>query len=356
MSEEQDDSQKTEEPTEKRIKESREKGQVAISKEVNHWMMLLALLIIALMIIPYSFGGIKDSLRILLEKGATLSLDNGTLANTLQGTLGNLLLYLAMPLLFLIIAAIAGPLFQVGPLWSPTSLQPKLERISIMKGVKRLFSLKSIAEFIKSLLKLALVAIVMCIILYPMFSSLDHLVISNIPDILNETTYIIIKLLIGVLSVMTIVAGLDLLYQKYEHNKELMMSHQELKEEYKQTEGDPHVKGKIRQLRQERANKRMMAKVPDADVVITNPTHYAIALEYNPDEMLAPTVVAKGQDFIAQNIKKLAKEHNIPIVENKPLARALYDTAELDDTIPTEHFKAVAQIISYVFKLKGKKF
>jgi len=165
---------------------------------------------------------------------------------------------------------------------------------------------------------------------------------------------LIVRLMVGVLVIMLVVAVIDVMFQRFEHYKKMRMTKQELKDEYKQTEGDPHVKARLRQLRSERARQRMMQAVPEADVVITNPTHYSVALKYDPDEMEAPLCVAKGVDAVALRIREVAKEHDIELYENPPLARTLFDTVDIDETIPTEHYQAVAEVISYVFKRKGR--
>lgn len=172
--------------------------------------------------------------------------------------------------------------------------------------------------------------------------------------VLGELKYLVVRMLIGILVVLSLIAGADMVYQRHEYNKKMRMSRQEVRDEYKQSEGDPHVKGRLRQLRIERARRRMMQEVPKADVVITNPTHYSIALKYNPDESPAPIVVAKGINEVALRIREIAKENDVILYEDRPLARALYDLVEIDEMIPTEYFKAVAEVISYVFKLKGK--
>ena len=163
-----------------------------------------------------------------------------------------------------------------------------------------------------------------------------------------------LRVVIGVLAVMSVIAGADYLFQRYKHNQKLRMSRQEIKDEMRQSEGDPMVKARLRQLRQERARQRMMAAVPGADVVVTNPTHFAVALRYEGEVMSAPVVVAKGVDFIAQKIREVAKENDVPIVENRPLARALYDTVDIDQEVPPDHYKAVAEVIGYVMRLRGK--
>jgi flagellar biosynthetic protein FlhB len=183
---------------------------------------------------------------------------------------------------------------------------------------------------------------------------MDHLIGLELVAVMSEIGDMTSRLLIGILVVLFVIAVIDLVYQRMEHYKKMRMTKQELKDEYKQSEGDPHVKAKLRQLRQEKARARMMQAVPTADVVITNPTHFSIALKYNPDEMDAPVLVAKGVDELAFRIREVAKEHKVAIVENPPLARVLFDKVDVDQAIPPEHYKAVAEVISYVFRLKGK--
>jgi len=218
----------------------------------------------------------------------------------------------------------------------------------------RLFSMKSIMEFIKGILKIAIVTTVGLVILKPYFGTMEHMVGLPVPLAMGETKTLITQLLIGILVVLFIVAVIDLLYQRHEHMQKMRMTKQELKDEYRQSEGDPMVKAKLRQLRQQKAQQRMMQNVPTSDVVITNPTHYSVALKYDPDKDDAPLVVAKGVNEVAMRIRELAREHNITILPNPPLARVLFDTVEVDEAVPQEHYKAVAEIISYVFRLKGK--
>ena len=209
-------------------------------------------------------------------------------------------------------------------------------------------------EFLKGLAKISLVGAVAFVIVYPYFGGMDHWVGLPIPILEDEIMRVINRLLIGILVVLFVIMTTDFAYQRFEHYKKLRMTKQELKDEYKQSEGDPHVKARLRQLRNERARRRMMQSVPKADVVITNPTHFAIALEYKPETMDAPICLAKGTDSVALRIREVAKEHNISIVENPPLARTLYDVVELDEAIPPEQYKAVAEVISFVFKTKGR--
>jgi len=191
--------------------------------------------------------------------------------------------------------------------------------------------------------------------LLPEISRLDTLASMEAAELLYEIQILIIRVFIGILAILFVIAALDVVFQQYQHIKQLRMTKQEVKEEYKNTEGDPQVKGRLRQIRMQRSRERMMQAVPTADVVITNPTHFAVALSYKPETMEAPVLVAKGQDLIAQRIRSIAEENDIAIVENPPLARALHATVDLDQEVPAEHFEAVAQVISYVFNLKGRR-
>lgn len=355
MSDEQaDDSQKTEEPTPKRLEEARKKGQVALSRELNNWIMLLAATLLIGALSPSVFGRLKAHMQAYLEHATTLPGAPGGLGNVLGESFWIVLGILALPLLILIFAAFIGPFMQVGPLFSTEVLKPDISKISPVKGFKRLFSLRSMMEFAKGILKIAVIATVGFIILYPFYGSVEHMVGLPLPLMLLELKELVVRLMIGVLVALIIIAVIDIAFQRTEHMKKMRMTKQELKDEYKQTEGDPHVRARLRQLRAERARQRMMQSVPQADVVITNPTHFSIALKYNPEEMDAPVCIAKGVDEVALRIREVAKEHNIVLYENPPLARVLYDTVEIDEMVPAEHYKAVAEVISYVFKLKGK--
>jgi len=236
--------------------------------------------------------------------------------------------------------------------WSGESLKPKLSKISPGAGFKRLFSKIALMNFIKGLMKLALVGAIMTVILWPKRNQLDGLVTMDPAVVLLLTRALSLDVLGAVVALLAIIAAADYLFQYRQWYNRLKMSLQELKDEFKQTDGDPHIKAKIRQLRLERSKKRMMAAVPQASVIITNPTHYAVALQYDR-AMAAPVCLAKGLDNIALKIREVAAEHNIPIVENPPLARALHATVEIDEEVPPEHYKAVAEVIGYVMRLKG---
>lgn len=354
MAEDQDDSQKTEEPTQKKLDDARKKGQTALSREVNHWFMILAGFLIILAFAPAMLRDLANGFSGYLAGVHAVPTDRAGLGNAMVDALVAAAKALLVPMIVIMAAGIGGTLVQTGPIASVERLKPKLDKISLIKGLKRQFSLKSIAEFVKGILKLVIVGAVGVLLLMPMMMSIEHYAGIPMLQMLSETRGLAIRLMIGVLSVMTVIAGLDLLYQRFEFNKSMRMSKQELKDEMKQTEGDPMIKARLRQIRTERARRRMMTQVPKADVIITNPTHFAVALQYDPQAMEAPILLAKGVDLIAQKIREVALEHEIPIVENPPLARALHASVELDQQIPPEHYRAVAEIISYVFKLKKR--
>lgn len=351
---EQDDSQKTEDPTPKKLEESRKKGQIALSREVNNWVMLFTGTIVVLALGPSVMSSLTKLMKTYIEKAHLMPSMPGGFSFVMGDALLQVLGILTLPLLIFLAAAFLGPFLQIGPLFAPDIIQLDFSKISPMQGFKRLFSMKSIMEFVKGLLKLAIISVVGVILLTPFYAGVDHMVGLSIPVMMHELSALVLRLMSGILVVLLVVAVADLVYQRYEHYKKMRMSKQELKDEYKQTEGDPHVRAKLRQLRQEKASARMMQAVPKADVIITNPTHYSLALQYDPDTMDAPVLIAKGVDELAMRIREAAKEHDIPLYENKPLARVLYDTVEIDQMIPAEHYKAVAEVISYIFKLKGK--
>lgn len=353
MSEEQDESQKTEDPTPKKIEESRRKGQVALSREVNNWVMLFTGTLLVMAFADNMFAALSEFSKSFLSHAHDIPQGKGGVALALGVSFEQVMLILLLPLIVLLAAAFLGPFVQIGPLFSAESIKPDFAKISPLKGVKRLFSARSMVEFAKGILKLTTVTVVGAIIVAPYYDKLEHMIGLSMPVFLDELQTIIVRLMVGILVVLVVVAVIDLLFQRYDHYKKLRMTKQEVKDEYKQTEGDPHVKAKLRGLRSERARQRMIQNVPEADVVITNPTHYSIALKYRPEEMDAPICLAKGIDAVALRIREVAKEHDIILFENKPLARALYDVVEVDEAIPPEQYKAVAEVISYVFKVKG---
>jgi len=356
MSEEQDESQKTEDPTPKRLREAKEKGQLAQSREVNNFLMLFGVAMIVLMILPYTGEALLSSMAIFIEKSDQMRVGTeGNYVEFIRHAMFEVVKSVALAFAALMVLAALTGIVQNGLVWTTEPMKPKLEKISIIKGFKRLFSLKSFVEFAKGIAKITIVGTVAYLLLIPIMEEVELYITMDMMAIVEMMHGWLVRLLIGVMVIVALIAALDFLYQKFEFIKSMRMSKKEIKDEYKQTEGDPMIKGRIRQLRQERSRQRMMAAVPEADVVITNPTHYAIALVYelNIGTQAAPKCVAKGADEVALRIREVAKENKVEIVENPPLARALFEAVDIDDEIPEEHYKAVAEIIAFVFRQQG---
>ncbi len=351
MSDENEGAEKTEDPTQKRLDDALERGDVAKSQEVNTWFVIAgAALVLA------TFSGsvgtsLHNPLRNLLANSWMIRTDGAGLLALARDLEYILIVALGVPFLMLAIAAIAGNMVQHRFVWSAESLKPKLSKLSPLAGAKRIFGKQAAANFVKGLFKVIALGAVMTMVLWPDRFRLDGMVRSDPSTLIESTTTLTMHLLTAVVAMLALVAIADYLFQYRQWFERQKMSLQEMKEEFKQSEGDPHVKGRIRQLRHARMKKRMMAAVPKASVIITNPTHYAVALQYERG-MPAPICVAKGTDAIALKIREVGKTHDIPIVENVPLARALYAAVEIDEEIPVEHYHAVAEIIGYVMGLK----
>jgi flagellar biosynthesis protein FlhB len=355
MAEEQDDSQKTEDPTSRRLDEARNRGQVANSREVNNLLMLGVFSLSVLFFGGPAAGALYKASLPFIESPDLVPADFGHLVQLGWKLLGVLLMAGAVPLVLAVIAAIGAGYLQFGLVWSADGITPKLDKISPLAGLKRMFSMRSLAEFVRGLLKLAVVGSVAMFLILPEVAHLNKLIGMEMIQLLGETKALLAKLLIGVVSIVAAIATIDVIYQRMQHLREMRMSRQEIKDEFKETEGDPLIKGRLRQLRMERTRRRMMAQVPQSDVVVTNPTHYAVALKYDPGSMAAPKMMAKGVDKVAQKIREIAKEHGIPVVENPPLARGLFAAVEVDQEVTPEFYKAVAEVISYIFKLKKRR-
>ena len=348
---EQDNHDRTEDPTQKKLDDALERGDVAKSQEVNTWFIIAGATLILLAFSGQMGAGLQTSLRGLIANAHDIPLD-GRGVMRMTGRLGlEILAVIAIPFLLLALAAVVGNIIQHRLVWSAESLKPKLSKISPGAGLKRLFSKQALANFAKGLAKLALLSAVMIAILWPEWHRLDTLVTLDPAAILPLTKSLALSVLGSVVAILAFIAAADYLFQYRQWFERQKMSLRELKDEFKQTEGDPMVKGRLRQLRIARMRKRMMAEVPKASVVITNPTHYAVALQYERG-MNAPVCLAKGVDAVALKIREIARQHNIPIVENPPLARTLHATVELDREIPTEHYQAVAEVIGYVMRLR----
>lgn len=346
--------EKTEEPTQRRLQEAVKKGQVVSSKEVTNFLMIVVLVFNIAWFMPYLMTRTVRLFARFIQSPHDILLDNGSLALLSWQVVGDLLSVISIPFITVVLAAFLSHFVQHGFVFTAEPIIPKLEKISPLKGLKRMFSLRSLVEFIKGLIKITLVGIVAYMVVMPELGRMDMLTGYAMPELMKFMGALAFRMALGAAIVMAAIALLDFLYQRYEYMKNLRMSRQEMKEEYKQTEGDPVIKARLKQLRQERARQRMMSNVPEASVVITNPTHYAVALKYDEDNMTAPLLVAKGADTMALKIREVAELNKVPVVENPPLARALYTTVDLDGEIPLEFYQAVAEVIGYVYRLKGK--
>jgi len=346
-----DTEDKTEDPTQKKLDEALEKGDVAKSQEVNTWFVIAGATLVLSTFSGSIGGGILMPLRNLIANSWMIRTDGAGLLALTQSLGYAVIAAVGVPFLMLALAAIAGNMIQHRLVWSGEQLKPKLSKISPAAGLKRLFGKQAVANFLKGLFKLMALGTVMAMVLWPERLRMEAFMRVDPAELLPAITSMTLQLLAAVVAILAVVAIGDYFFQYrtwYERHK---MSLQEMKEEFKQSEGDPHVKGRIRQLRVQRMKKRMMAQVPKASVIITNPTHFSVALAYDRS-MSAPVCVAKGVDSLAFKIREVAKEHDIPIVENVPLARALYATVEIDQEIPVDHYHAVAEIIGYVMRLR----
>ncbi len=354
MSEDADDSSKTEEPTQKKLEEAHKKGQYAMTQEIGNWLMVAAALLILVTTLPGTLMGMVPRLNFFFEHLDQIPMDQGGVGKLLMRVMKDILWALWLPILLLLFAGVMGTIGQKGFNVSWELIVPKFEKLDPISGIKNMFSAQKGVDLLKSLAKVAVVGGVAYLALQPMMLTIGHYIGIDMMLLLHEMDSLTFRLLAGVLAILTLIAGADLFWQRHSFDKKMRMTKQEVKDEHKQAEGDPHVKGRIRQLRFERARKRMMAAVPGADVVVTNPTHFAVALKYDAKTMGAPMVVAKGADAVAFKIREIAEENGVPVMENPPLARALYAACDIDEEVPSEHYRAVAEVITYVFKLKGR--
>jgi flagellar biosynthesis protein FlhB len=350
MAGEQDDQQRSEDPTQKRLDEALARGDVVKSQEVNTWFIIGGATLILLAFSGSMGGGITATLRGLIANSYAIRTDGRGFLELISKLSLEIVAAVAIPLLVLVLAAVGGNMIQHRLVWTAEVLKPKLSKISPIAGLQRLFSKQALANFVKGLAKLVLIGAIMTMLLWPMRHRLEGLVMTDPVNVLALTQTASLEMLGAVVAVLAVIAAADYLFQYRQWYERQKMSLREMKEEFKQTEGDPAVKGKLRQLRILRMKKRMMAAVPTASVVITNPTHFAVALKYDRG-MNAPVCVAKGMDALALKIREVADEHGVPIVENPPLARALHGTVEIDQEIPAEHYQAVAEVIGYVMRL-----
>ncbi|WP_248511261.1 flagellar biosynthesis protein FlhB [Sporosarcina sp. NCCP-2222] len=347
--------EKTEKATPKKRQDSRKKGQVLKSQDVTSAIVLL----FVFLFLFFAAGFMRDHFFVFFEHtfNEYLSIDQldheGVMLIYLQ--MVKQMAYILLPVMLIaVIAGVAGNLVQFGLLFTGEPLKFDLKKIDPIKGLKRIFSVRALVELLKSLLKITFIGSVTTFIVMMNIDKVLGLAFKTPHDTLVTVGQLVALMGIVASFVLLFISVLDYFYQKYDYEKNLRMSKQDIKDEYKNTEGDPIIKSRIKQRQREMAMRRMMQEVPKADVVITNPTHYAIALKYDDKDMDAPVIVAKGVDFVAQKIKLIAKEHDIVMVENRPLARALYDETEIGDRIPEQFFKTVAEILAYVYRIQRK--
>ena len=355
MAEDQDEASKTEEPSHKKLEEARKRGQMVSTRELNHFCIIAAMVFFLSGMAPGIGRRGIELLSPFIVQPESFQMDAASISDTLRGLVIHAAMLIAMTLLLALIAAVGPSLIQGKWILAAEQIKPKLSKLSPFAGFKRIFSKKSLIEFLKNLIKISIVGVASVMVVAPHIDDLPGLVRVDTTYAMEFAGSMAMRMLVATGLFLFLLSIVDYLYQRFSFLKSMRMTKQEVKDEYKQQEGDPHYKSKLRQIRVQRARKRMMANVPKADVIITNPTHYAVALQYDTSKMAVPKVIAKGVDDVAARIREIATEHRIIIVRNPPLARLLYDTTEIDDEIPAQQYQAVAKIIGYVYKLKGKR-
>ncbi len=353
MADGQDDSQQTEQPTQKRLDQARESGDVIKSTEVTTFVLLAGGTLAIAMFGRSVAVGLAELLTQFLQQPEQMAVDGAGLASLFRGVLLHLALTLAPFIGVVIVAGVSGHVLQSRPGFHLDKLAPDFSKLSPLAGLSRIFGIDGVITLLKGILKLAIVGFAIWSQLWPERGMLEAILTQSPQGVVGDMTHLLFKILVAALSALLVIAGADYFFQYMRFMRRNRMSRQEVKEEFRQNEGDPVIKAKVRQIRQERARKRMMAEVPKATVVITNPTHFAVALKYESGKTAAPVCVAKGVDALALRIRAVAEENEVPVIENPPLARALYATVELEEAIPQEHYKAVAQVIGYVMRLNG---
>lgn len=347
--------ERTEEPTGKKIEESRKKGQVARSKELGTTFVLIFSSIALLMYGPGIAKGLYNLMGRMLDLNRNETYDTTKMFAVWGEAFSEILFPLSMFVLIVSLAGIIGNTLLGGFNFSWEAAGPKPSKMSPLKGIKRMFGAQAGIELIKAILKFSLVAGFAILLIQGYFYEILHLSIESPPQSIIHALEILAWMFLALSCTLIIISAIDAPYQSYNHHKQLKMTLQEVKDEYKNSEGDPMIKGRIRRLQREMSQRRMMQAVPDADVVVTNPTHYSVALKYDTDKAGAPMVIAKGVDEMAMQIRKIAIGNEVPIVESPALTRSLYHTTEVGDQIPEQLFTAVAQVLAYVFQLKRFK-
>jgi len=347
--------EKTEKATPKKRNDARNKGQVASSPEIASSLILLGAMCCFLMLGSFFQDRILILFGDIFLYRLNMDITDQNVIQLFYRYVVQILVLLSPILILVIVIAFAANYAQIGWLFTLQPLQPKLSTLNPINGAKRMFNMRAVVELLKSSLKLIVIALIVFTILWSNIREFLQLSHMQIADIFAFCASLAIQIGLFVAAVLFVLSIGDYMYNKYEHEKSLRMSKQDIKDEYKNAEGDPKIKAKIKERQRRMALMRMMQEVPKADVVITNPTHFAVALQYDGTKMEAPTVIAKGQDYLALRIREIARKHDIITMENKPLARALYERSEVGETIPGDLFQAVAEVLAYVYRLKGRK-
>jgi flagellar biosynthetic protein FlhB len=355
MAEEQDNSQKTEDPTQKRLEEARKKGDVVKSQDVPAWFLLMTAAGIVAAAGPV-MRAIADPLVRILDHPQAFHLANGGAMQLARGLLMALMAPLGVVFGTLLVGSVIGHVIQVPPLWTMEKIKPDLNKLSPAKGLSRMFGAQGWMNLLKAALKIIAVGGAMVYAIMPSAAQLTQAGALDVGALLGLAQTLAGRMFIAALIAIGVIAGLDYVWQRMSFMNRMKMSRRDIRDEAKQSEGDPQIKAKLRMIRMKRAQKRMMAAVPKATVIINNPTHYSVALRYEQDKDAAPVCVAKGVDEVALRIREIARENDVPMIENVPLARALYASVEIDDAVPREHFEAVAKVIGFVLNTaKGRK-
>lgn len=344
--------EKTEEPTTKKLDESKKKGEVARSKELGTMFVLIFSAISLLMYGPAIGKGLYNIMGRLLSLNRNETYDTTKMFAVWAEVSDVLMFPMAMFVFIIVLAAFIGNTLLGGFNFSWSAAAPKPSKMSPMKGFKRMFGPQAAVELIKAILKVLLVVVFAMLLIDIYFDEILHLSVESAPGNIMHSLDILGWIFLGLSCTLIVIAAIDAPYQSYNHNKQLKMTLQEVKDEYKNSEGDPQIKARIRQTQRQMSQNRMMQDVPDADVIVTNPTHYSVALKYDTEKAGAPMVVAKGIEELAMQIRKVAIGNEVPIVESPMLTRALYHTADVGQQIPDQLFTAVAQVLAYVFQLK----
>ncbi|MEQ6342107.1 MAG: flagellar biosynthesis protein FlhB [Gammaproteobacteria bacterium] len=355
MAEKDSGQERTEQATPKRLQEAREKGQIARSLDLNSTVMLLASAGGFLVLGGRITSGLLDSMRHNFHISRENVFNPGAMLQLLEQSVADALTALAPFLVLMIVAALLAPLALGGWSFSSEALGFKWEKLSPLSGLKRIFGPHGLMELVKAFAKFIVLGAAAVVLLWNMAGDFVGLGDEPLPNALGHVASLLGWSFLALSGTMVLIAAVDVPFQIWDHSRKLKMTHQEIKEEFKETDGNPEVKGRIRSQQREMARRRMMAEIPKADVIVTNPTHYAVALRYDPDKMRSPVVVAKGADLIALQIRTVAVTHRIPILSAPPLARALHHSTELNHAIPAGLYLAVAQVLAYVYQLKQRQ-